>query len=283
MTDHSLHAHPENSAVDAEQKVPLFLKKEVGFGERNPLFFESERGRGGKGKLSFPVKRKFSLSPAHSFTLIELLVVIAIIAILAAILLPALNSARLRGLSAQCINNLKQSYSALNFYHDDYGLMPRTYNNAEKIAWAGKLVYTGYIAKPQTGTNAVWMCPVSSEGNTNLFNGESYSTGFGMARCFQNVSLHDDSKPGGIRLGVVSNPSDWPLLADSSRLNSSEQRYIINKDYDGYVCVKRHNKSANLAFLDGSIRTETKESLHRFKTSFYNDRNMFRFTDDGNY
>ena len=259
----------QKSAVATQQRIPLFLKKAVGFGER--------------GKTSFPVKRSFSPLPKSAFTLIELLVVIAIIAILAAILLPALNSARLRGLSAQCINNLKQSYSALNFYHDDYGLMPRTYNNAEKIAWAGKLVYTGYIAKPQTGTNAVWMCPVASEGNTNLFNEESYSTGFGMARCFQNVSLHDDSKPGGIRLGVVSNPSDWPLLADSSRLNSSEQRYIINKDYDGYVCVKRHNKSANLAFLDGSIRTETKESLHRFKTSFYNDRNMFRFTDDGNF
>ncbi|MEJ5251311.1 MAG: prepilin-type N-terminal cleavage/methylation domain-containing protein [Chthonomonadetes bacterium] len=63
---------------------------------------------------------------AKAFTLLEMLTVVAIIALLVALLLPLLNSARRHAQVSPCMNNLKQLHSALTMYRDDYGLLSST-------------------------------------------------------------------------------------------------------------------------------------------------------------
>jgi prepilin-type N-terminal cleavage/methylation domain-containing protein len=74
---------------------------------------------------------------ACGFTLTELLVVIAIIAILAALLLPALSGAKKQGQSAACKNHLHQMGLALKMYTTDYNLFPYFWQEFTHVFHAG--------------------------------------------------------------------------------------------------------------------------------------------------
>ena len=158
---------------------------------------ESTASQGKRG-METTVRR----NSCKSFTLIELLVVIAIIAILAGMLLPALNRAKQKAMAISCVSNQKQISNALISYVDSNngfslgpymkGYIPAFDRPSTATTWSMVLIYQGYIGKTSgdseealkkvfapKSTGGSFMCPVLSMQNS-VKEGVHNGTGFGM-------------------------------------------------------------------------------------------------------
>ena len=175
-------------------------------------------------------------SRQRGFTLIELLVVIAIIAILAAVLLPVLHQAQLRGETASCIDHQKQLATAWLLYagdNNDYCAGNAWTNEEDWMIYRGRFSPAGQITTPQNWISG-WMDPSGQNPNGYISDGEADNTNSDLLIDPSYASLGDYVK----NRGVFICPSSTIKVAGTPGPSRpyNELRSVSLNCWVGYAC-----------------------------------------------